>query len=84
MRVHISSSDASTGEVLDGSTVTGTYRLVWPEGYSIQEQGGNLVVVDPSGAPAAADGSTLANVQACKIAGVLELLAPITPAAQAS
>lgn len=79
MRVHITSRAASSGEVLDGSTVTGTYRLVWPEGYSIQAQGANLVVADPSGSAVAADGSILSNVQACTVAGALELSAPIAP-----
>lgn len=77
MRIHISSGGYSTADVLDtnaGNAVTGTYELVWPDGYSIQTRGGALVIVAPTGEVVAEDGSTLANVGVCgKQADVLVL-----------
>ena len=83
MRIHIASDGSSTGDLLDtnaGNAVTGTYKLMWPDGYAARIEAGVQVIVNSTGEVVAREGSTLTDVQVCRDGGVLALTEPIAPA----
>ena len=80
MLIHIAPDGSSSGDLLDtnaGNAVTRTYRLAWPEGYSVRTEGGVPLLVDTAGHTAARDGSMLADVQVCPDGDLLMISEPI-------